>query len=243
MLVCCTKCCMWVTECHSLFGRFCRRPASKGCALRFWCRAKRRASCPSGRRFRAPSFCCFLVCHCLLSLLTVELYHLMCMFCLHVETDLYLDVEIGKQMCYDHPSSFSEEHRPRLPTNLALSCLPFRSIFVVFDLEKSFVVPDGMPCVVLWRPEALDCRVLIPPETWDGHTVQGQLPVWDLSPRPRASESRPLSQFSYRRICSPIAAASKKLLDIVLRNKHPLHLLKLPCLSCAVCFNMLLPQR
>ena len=26
------------------------------------------------------------------------------------------------------------------------------------------------PCVVLWRPEALDCRVLIPPEAWNGLT-------------------------------------------------------------------------
>ena len=25
------------------------------------------------------------------------------------------------------------------------------------------------PCVVLWRPEALDCRVLIPPEAWSCH--------------------------------------------------------------------------
>ena len=29
---------------------------------------------------------------------------------------------------------------------------------------------DGMPCVVLWKPEALDCRVPIPPETWHGFT-------------------------------------------------------------------------
>ena len=28
--------------------------------------------------------------------------------------------------------------------------------------------PDVMPCIVLWRPEALDCRVPIPPETWNG---------------------------------------------------------------------------
>ena len=27
--------------------------------------------------------------------------------------------------------------------------------------------PDGMPCTVLWRPEALDCRVLIPSEAWN----------------------------------------------------------------------------
>ena len=31
-----------------------------------------------------------------------------------------------------------------------LSCLTRRSRFG----------PDGMPCVVLWRPEALDCRML-----------------------------------------------------------------------------------
>lgn len=29
---------------------------------------------------------------------------------------------------------------------------------------------DDMPCVVLWRPDAIDCRVLIPPETWNGFT-------------------------------------------------------------------------
>ena len=28
----------------------------------------------------------------------------------------------------------------------------------------------GMPCAVLWRPGALDCRVLIPPEAWNGLT-------------------------------------------------------------------------
>ena len=28
--------------------------------------------------------------------------------------------------------------------------------------------PDGTPYVVLWRPEALDCRVDIPPETFSG---------------------------------------------------------------------------
>ena len=30
--------------------------------------------------------------------------------------------------------------------------------------------PDGMPCVILWRLEALDCRVLVPPETWSEPT-------------------------------------------------------------------------
>ena len=28
------------------------------------------------------------------------------------------------------------------------------------------MVLTEFPCVVLWRPEALDCRVLIPPEAW-----------------------------------------------------------------------------
>ena len=38
-----------------------------------------------------------------------------------------------------------------------------------FDLEESFD-QDGMPRVVLWRPEALDCRAIIRPETWNGFT-------------------------------------------------------------------------
>ena len=29
----------------------------------------------------------------------------------------------------------------------------------------SLFCPDGMPYIVLWRPEALDCRVPVPPET------------------------------------------------------------------------------
>ena len=33
--------------------------------------------------------------------------------------------------------------------------------------RRSRFDPDGMSCVVLWRPEALDCRALIPPETWN----------------------------------------------------------------------------
>ena len=38
------------------------------------------------------------------------------------------------------------------------------AVFRLFvDSDESFG-PDGMPCVVLWRPQALDCRVLIPPE-------------------------------------------------------------------------------
>ena len=35
--------------------------------------------------------------------------------------------------------------------------------------RRSLLGPDGMPCV-LWRPQALDCRVLIPPETCKGLT-------------------------------------------------------------------------
>ena len=37
--------------------------------------------------------------------------------------------------------------------------------FCLFDSDESFC-PDSMPCVVLWKPEALDCRVLMPPQTW-----------------------------------------------------------------------------
>ena len=33
--------------------------------------------------------------------------------------------------------------------------------------RRSLLAPDGMPRVALRRPEALDCRALIPPETWN----------------------------------------------------------------------------
>ena len=37
--------------------------------------------------------------------------------------------------------------------------------FYLFLTRRSlFVVQIEFPCVELWRPEALDCRVLIPPE-------------------------------------------------------------------------------
>ena len=43
---------------------------------------------------------------------------------------------------------------------------------LVFRLTRTgfYCCPDGVPCAVLWRSEALDCRVLIPPEIWNGST-------------------------------------------------------------------------
>ena len=40
-------------------------------------------------------------------------------------------------------------------------------IHLMFLNRRSlFVVQVKFPCVVLWRREALDCRVIIPPEAW-----------------------------------------------------------------------------
>ena len=50
---------------------------------------------------------------------------------------------------------------------------------------------DETPCVVLWRPEALDSRMLLPPEAWNWLPVTR--PVWDSNPGPPASESRPFA--------------------------------------------------
>ena len=36
------------------------------------------------------------------------------------------------------------------------------------DSDESFLVRMELPRAVLWRPEALDCRALIPPETRNG---------------------------------------------------------------------------
>ena len=43
-------------------------------------------------------------------------------------------------------------------------CKCARADFCLLNSEESFLVPMALPCVVLWRPEALDCRALIPPE-------------------------------------------------------------------------------
>ena len=40
-----------------------------------------------------------------------------------------------------------------------------RSFF--FDSEELLLFRMELPCVVLWRREALDCRVLLPPEAWN----------------------------------------------------------------------------
>ena len=53
----------------------------------------------------------------------------------------------------------------RLPQRCARRCAHH-----LFLTRKNMFGPDGTPCVVLWRPGALDCRVPIPPKTWNGLT-------------------------------------------------------------------------
>ena len=48
--------------------------------------------------------------------------------------------------------------------------LPPAEHFVCFLTRRSLFDSDGMPRVVLWRPEALDCRLLIPQEACNGPT-------------------------------------------------------------------------
>ena len=41
-------------------------------------------------------------------------------------------------------------------------------------------------CAVLWRPEALDCRVPIPPEAWSGRPELGNFTSQDFYKFPRS---------------------------------------------------------
>ena len=66
------------------------------------------------------------------------------------------------------PKQRTTVHRPRpradarrSRSRLALCPAEPRAHFC-FDSEESFLVRMESPCVVLWRPEALDCRVLYP---------------------------------------------------------------------------------
>ena len=64
-----------------------------------------------------------------------------------------------------------------------------------FLARRNLSGPDGMPCMVLWRLEALDCRVQIPPDF--GWFYPKTRPVRDSNPRPPAPESQTFSQLSY----------------------------------------------
>ena len=67
---------------------------------------------------------------------------------------------------------------------------PIQFVFLVCLLVRRALYngPDGMPCVALWRPEALDCRELIPPEAGNGFARNPCLAR--IEPRTSASESR-----------------------------------------------------
>ena len=55
-------------------------------------------------------------------------------------------------------------HRKPTPPKDLISWLRIRAFLVCLF---GFVVRMEFPSVVLWRPEALDCMVLIPPEAWN----------------------------------------------------------------------------
>ena len=83
---------------------------------------------------------------------------------------------------------------PRLsnPVCQPLNCRQ-RSVYFLcfFDSEESFLVLTEFPCVVLWRPEALDCRVPIPPEAWSWLTRNP--PSVGLEPRTSCIRDRILN--------------------------------------------------
>ena len=69
---------------------------------------------------------------------------------------------------------------------------PLRTSFLfVFVTRRSLLVLTEFPCVVLWRPEALDCRVLIPPEAWSWLTRNP--PSVGLEPRTSCIRDRILN--------------------------------------------------
>ena len=86
--------------------------------------------------------------------------------------------------------------------SLTSSALWFKDLVIVW-LGGVVLVRMEWPCVVLRRPQALDCRVLIPPEAWKGLLLLHVLltasccedlplprPVWDSNLGPPASGSR-----------------------------------------------------
>ena len=72
-----------------------------------------------------------------------------------------------------------------------LSCISCVVFPLVFELGGVVWGPDGMPCVVLRRPEALECR------GFSLHRLGVDLPVtrtvWDSNLGPPATENRSLA--------------------------------------------------
>jgi len=61
---------------------------------------------------------------------------------------------------------------------------------LLFGLGGVFSVQMDLPCMVLWGPEALHCRELIPPEAWNGLTPNP--PSVGFEPRTSCIRADPL---------------------------------------------------
>ena len=85
----------------------------------------------------------------------IILYHILCIICytlyvIYIYICIYIYIYIYR--CRTRCRGSRWAGRPRM-------CF-FDACFCSVRMES--------PCVVLWRPEALDCRVLIPPEAFNG---------------------------------------------------------------------------
>ena len=69
-------------------------------------------------------------------------------------------------------------------------------IWFVVWLGGVFLGLMELPCVMLWRPEARDCRVTIPPEAWNWLTRNP--PSLGFEPRTSSIWEPTLNQLSYR---------------------------------------------
>ena len=69
-------------------------------------------------------------------------------------------------------------------------------LFFVFGLGGFCLVQVEFLCVVLWRPEALDCRALIAPEAW--HWPSRNPPSLGFEPQTSCIWEPSLNQLSYR---------------------------------------------
>ena len=83
----------------------------------------------------------------------------------------------------------------------------------------TFQIPDGMPCVLLCRPEALGCRVLIPTGAWSGLTRHP--PSLGFEPHTSCIWEPILNQLRYR-------CASRLDQDLVLKGWSPSTYMQLP---------------
>ena len=94
---------------------------------------------------------------------------------IHIYIYIYVCTSVGIAIAvYQMISAWAKNNSDQLEIHVELPNI-FATNHFWLTRRSRFVVRMEFPCVALWRPEALDCRLLIPPEAWSQIKVYGEV--------------------------------------------------------------------